>query len=423
MGLAAVALFPVLVVGNIIYERRVSGPFDEAQDALGEFSGQVHESFEAVQLIKVYGAEERETARLADMANNIRDPRIRAVRVRGTFEACLEFLPAVTNIGLVVLGASRVQSGDVTLGALTGFIYMFTLLVFPLRLIGYALSELPYSYAGWAKVRETLDAPIEDDPVRSVLRAVAPDAVVLDNLTYTFPGEDHPAVNGASATIPAGSVAALVGSTGAGKSTLVDLIGGLIPATSGTVATPEGSQAIVFQEAFLFSGSVRDNVTAGAESFSDEDVWEALRLAKADTFIRDLPGGLDTLVGERGVTLSGGQRQRVALARALLRRPNLLLLDDTTSALDPATELAVLENLRTALADATVVMVASRPSTISLADTVLFVADGRIADHGTHRELYDRLPAYRDLVDAFETDRSEYPNATSRTAATVSGGA
>ncbi len=413
MGLAAVALFPILVIGNVVYEKRVSGPFDEAQDALGEFSGQVHESFEAVQLVKVYGAEERETTRLAALANDIRDPRIRAVRVRGTFEAALEFLPSVTNIGLVVLGASRVQSGDVTLGELSGFIYMFTLLVFPLRLIGYALSELPYSYAGWAKVRDTLDAPIEADPARSVQRTVAPNAVVLTDVTYVFPTEDQPAVNGATATIAAGTVAALVGSTGAGKSTLVDLIGGLLPATSGTVATIAGSQAIVFQEAFLFGGSVRENVTAGSESFSDADVWEALRLALADGFVRDLPAGLDTLVGERGITLSGGQRQRVALARALIRRPNLLLLDDTTSALDPATELAVLDNLRTALAEATVVMVASRPSTISLADTVLFVADGRIADHGTHRELYDRLPAYQELVDAFEADRADQPLATS----------
>ncbi|HUF96991.1 MAG TPA: ABC transporter ATP-binding protein [Ilumatobacter sp.] len=412
MGLVAVALFPVLVVGNIIYERKVSKPFDEAQDALGEFSGQVHESFEAVQLVKVYGAEGRETERLAELANAIRDPRIRAVRIRGTFEACLEFLPSFTNIGLVVLGASRVESGQVSVGELGGFIFMFTLLVFPLRLIGYALSELPYSYAGWAKVRETLDAPIEADPAASLLRSTAPDAVVLDNVSFVFPGEDHPAVNGATATIEAGTVAALVGSTGSGKSTLVDLIGGLIPATSGTIAVPDGTQAIVFQEAFLFGGSVRENIVAGSESFSDDDVWEALRLAQADTFVRELPGHLDTLVGERGITLSGGQRQRVALARALIRRPHLLLLDDTTSALDPATEMAVLDNLRNALTDSTVVMVASRPSTISLADTVLFVADGSITDHGTHRELYERLPAYRDLVDAFETDRSANPNAS-----------
>src|SRR5690606_5244868 len=137
----------------------------------------------------------------------------------------------------------------------------------------------------------------------------------------------------------------------------------------------------------------------------DDAVWEALRLASGDEFVRNLPDGLDTLVGERGVTLSGGQRQRVALARALVRRPSVLVLDDTTSALDPGTELVVLDNLRGGLAGTSVVIVASRPSTVALADDVLYMANGRIVDHGTHDELMQRVPDYRTLVEAFETDR------------------
>jgi ABC-type multidrug transport system fused ATPase/permease subunit len=163
----------------------------------------------------------------------------------------------------------------------------------------------------------------------------------------------------------------------------------------------------VFQEAFLFGGTVRDNVIVGLSDEPDDDlVWEALGWACADDFVRDLPDGLDTTVGERGVTLSGGQRQRIALARALVRRPTLLLLDDTTSALDPATELAVLDNLRDALARTTVVMVASRPSTVALADEVLYVDQGRIVDHGTHDRLMRDVPAYRELIEAFEADRA-----------------
>ena len=140
-------------------------------------------------------------------------------------------------------------------------------------------------------------------------------------------------------------------------------------------------------------------------TFDDEHTWTALRLARADDFVADLPDGLDTVVGERGVSLSGGQRQRVALARALVREPSLLLLDDTTSALDPATERAVLGNLRGALANTTVLMVASRPSTIALADDVVYVERGTVVDHGTHAELMTRSPAYRQLVEAFEADR------------------
>jgi ABC-type multidrug transport system fused ATPase/permease subunit len=281
---------------------------------------------------------------------------------------------------------------------------MFTLLVFPLRLIAYALSELPQSYAGFRRVRSTLDDPIEPDPTGSLGVAAEPAAVTLTDVGFTYPTERVPTIDHAEATIRAGQVTAVVGPTGAGKSTLVDLIAGIVPATRGNVGVPAGERAVVFQEAFLFGGTVRDNIVLGLDA-TDEQVWEALHLARGDDFVHGLPDGLDTLVGERGVTLSGGQRQRVALARALIRKPSLLLLDDTTSALDPATELAVLENLRGGLAGTTVVIVASRPSTVALADDVLYVADGRVVDHGTHNELMQRVPDYRTLVEAFEADR------------------
>jgi ATP-binding cassette, subfamily B, bacterial len=410
MGTVAVAVFPVLIVVNVMYQHRVDRHFDEAQQALGDFSGAVHESFEAVQLVKAYGAGQRETDRLSSMAARIRDSRVHAVHLRGTFEALLETIPSLTNIGIVVLGAARVRSGDVTVGELSSFIYMFTLLVFPLRIIGYALSELPHSYAGYHRVKRTIDEPLDPDPTTAIAIATGPYAVELRDVSFTYPGETVPVVDRAAAQIPYASVTAIVGATGAGKTTLVDLIAGLLPASSGQVALAPGERAAVFQEAFLFGGSVRDNVVVGLDPddprADDEHVWEALGWACADGFVRDLPDGLDTMVGERGVTLSGGQRQRIALARALIRRPTLLLLDDTTSALDPATELAVLANLRAALADTTVVMIASRPSTVSLADDVLFVDRGRIIDHGTHDRLMHDVGPYRDLIEAFEADRA-----------------
>jgi ABC-type multidrug transport system fused ATPase/permease subunit len=405
LGLVAVAVFPLLMILNVVYQKRVDQYYDGAQQALGEFSGAVHESFEGVQLVKAYGAEERETERLSAMAGAIRDQRIHAVHLRGTFEALLEVIPSLTNIMIVVLGAVRVDSGAVTIGELSGFIYMFTLLVFPLRLIGYALSELPHSSAGYRRVKGTIDEPLDADPERSIRPAMPPTAVVLDDVSYTFADTSEPAIEEAAVKIPAGSITAFVGSTGSGKTTLVELIAGLVSPTRGSVALAEGERAIVFQEPFLFGGTVGDNVRVGLD-LSDDEVWDALRMASAFDFVAELPDQLDTLVGERGVTLSGGQRQRVALARALARKPSILLLDDTTSALDPATEMAVLGNLRTGLADSTVVMVASRPSTIALADEVLFVEDGRITAHGTHDELMDEVTAYRELVEAFETDRA-----------------
>ena len=389
LGAVAIAVFPLLLVTNVVYQRRVDRHFDAAQAELGRLSASVHESFEGVQLVKAYGAEQRETERLSEIAGRVRDSRVRAVHLRGTFDAVLDVLPSLANVAIVVVGAYRVNSGELTVGELTSFIYLFTLLVFPLRLIGYVLSSMPFSLAGWTRVREVLDEPIDADPLDAVGRAPAGVGLRLDDVSFTFTGESTPAVDDVSLTVPTGRIVAVVGPTGAGKSTLVELAGGLVAPDRGTVATSAGARSLVFQEAFLFAGTIGDNVAMDGE-FTDEQTWEALRLARAAGFVADLPDGLDTVVGERGVSLSGGQRQRVALARALVRQPSLLLLDDTTSALDPATERAVLANLRGALAGTTVLMVASRPSTIALADDVIYVERGTVVDHGTHGELMSR---------------------------------
>ena len=408
MGLFAVAVFPILIGLNVVYQKRVDTYYDAAQNHLGDLSARVHESFDGVQLVKAYGAEQRETERLSEIAARLRAARIDAVRLRGTFEALLDVVPSLTNVGLVLLGAFRVRSGDLTIGELSSFVYLFTLLVFPLRLIGYALSELPHSLAGWRRVREVLDEPIEPDPLASVTAAAPGRGLQLVDLGYTFPGEGRPALDDVSLDVAAGRIVAVVGPTGSGKTTLVEIVGGMVAPTTGHVAVGPGERAVVFQEAFLFSGTIRHNVVLG-EPIDDEQVWEALRLARADDFVADTAHGLDTVVGERGVSLSGGQRQRVALARALVRRPGLLLLDDTTSALDPATEAAVLTNLRRSFAGTTVLMVASRPSTIALADEVVYLAGGQVVDHGPHRDLMARSPGYRALVEAFETDRAAEP--------------
>ena len=361
MGTVAVAVFPLLVGLNVVYQKRVDIYYSTAQEHLGALSAGVHESFDGVQLVKAYGAESRETERLAEIAGDLRTARVGAVGLRGTFEALLDVLPSLANVGLVVLGASQVQHGNLTIGELTSFIYLFTLLVFPLRLIGYALSELPHSLAGWRRVRDVLDEPIEPDPRTSIGVAPAGVGIALRGVGYTFAGDSRAALRDVTLDVGHGRVVAVVGPTGAGKTTLIEVVGGLLAPDEGSVEVAPGARAVVFQEAFLFAGTIRHNLVLadGTDDVTaDAELWEALRLARADAFVADTPHGLDTVVGERGVSLSGGQRQRIALARALLRRPTVLLLDDTTSALDPATEAAVLGNLRHALSDTTVLMVA-----------------------------------------------------------------
>jgi len=411
LGLVAVVVFPLLVGTNVVYERSVTAHFTRAQEQLGEFSAGVHESFEGVQLVKSYGAEERETERLSGLADRVRVSRFQAIRLRSWFEALLDVIPSLTNIGLVVIGAVRVRSGDVTVGEFSSVIFLFTLLVFPLRLIGYALSELPRSLAAWRRIRAVVDEAVEPDPAESIGVARPGLGVELDGVRFVHEGDGPPTLRDVDLYLPAGSVTALVGPTGSGKSTLALLVAGLLAPSAGEIRLAPGTRSVVFQEAFLFSGTVRENLSIGGH-YTDEQLWEALRMAAAVDFVERLPLQLDTVVGERGVSLSGGQRQRLALARALARRPDVLVLDDTTSALDPATEATVLANLRTGLSEATVLMVASRPSTIALADDVVFVVAGRVTAHGTHEALMRTTSSYRELVEAFESDRSEPVAAT-----------
>jgi ABC-type multidrug transport system fused ATPase/permease subunit len=403
LGLFAVGVFPILIALNLSYQHRVDRYFTAAQDHLGELSAAVHESFEGVHVVKAFGAEARETSRLAAIASELRGARTSAVLLRASFESVLDAIPALANVGLVVLGALRIRSGDLTIGALASMIYMFTLLVFPLRLIGFALSALPHSLAGWGRVRSVLDEPVHADPALTVVASAPETGVAFSRVGYSFE-VDRPVLTDVSLHVDKGTTVAIVGTTGSGKTTILRLAAGLLPASSGSVAACAGMRAIVLQEAFLLSDSLRENIAFGAV-YDDEQILRALACAEGRDFVEDLPNGLDTEVGERGVSLSGGQRQRVALARALVRQPALLLLDDTTSALDPATEARVVANLREVLHDSTVLMVASRPSTIALADRVVFLHEGSIAAAGSHTELMESNATYRSLMEAFEVDR------------------
>jgi ABC-type multidrug transport system fused ATPase/permease subunit len=395
LGAVAVVVLPVLVVMNVGYQNRVDRHFSRAQDEMGKLSEAALESFEGVTVVKAFGAEDRETVRLAEITGRLRDARVRAMRARATFEMMLDTVPSVANLVLLVVGAVRVRDGHITVGDLAASMYLFTLLVVPLRLIGYVFSELPHSYAGWRRVQEIL-AELRTAPHGTAVRA---DGVVLRHI----PEVD--VIRDATFTVPAGSMVALVGATGSGKTTLLEAIAGLVPVAAGSIALGPGRTAIVFQEAFLFSESVRHNLTFGSDT-SETLLHEALRVADA-TFLLELENGLDTALGERGVSLSGGQRQRLALARALVTRPSLLLLDDTTSALDPATEARVLANLSATDLVGTTVLVASRPSAISVADSVLFLSPERSVIQGTNESLVTTEPGYRALVEAFESARLE----------------
>ena len=403
LGLVAVVVFPILLLLNIGYQRRIDRYYNLAQKELGSLSEAVHESFDGVMVVKSFGAEKRETQRLADISSRLRDARIDAVGIRSTFEAMLDAIPNLLNIALIVLGSYRVKSGNMSVGELSSFIYLFSLLVFPLRIIGYLFSEIPHSVAGWRRINEVLDEKLLRDPAMDIRSAQHGVGIEIKDC-YFGHQDQSPILNNLNLKIDQGKTVALVGATGCGKTTLLHLISGLISPTSGDIAVQSGGVSLVFQEAFLFAESLRYNITLDAQ-ISTESVQRALEISQCNDFIIDLELGIDTTMGERGISLSGGQRQRVALARAIAQNRSVLLLDDTTSALDPNTEANVVTSLRQMSGHHTVVIVASRPSTIALADEVLFMDDGCIADRGSHDELLGRSPKYLELIKAFEHDR------------------
>ena len=404
LGLLAVTIIPLLFALNIGYQRRIDRHFDSAQKALGDLSEAVHESFDGVMVVKAFGAEDREHVRLGRISSKLKDARIKAVNARAIFEALVDGTPSLVNVALIAYGAARVRNGALSIGELSSFIYLFTLLVFPLRIIGYLLSEIPHSSSGFKRVREILDEPLETQPVINILPQSSNLAVQIVDASFSYAESDELIFSHVNFSIPAGSTVAVVGETGSGKSTLLKLIAGLIRTQHGSVHVAEGGSAIVFQEPFLFSGSLQFNLTLG-KSIHIPDIARALWASVSEEFVSDLENGIDTIVGERGISLSGGQRQRIALARAIASGRKVLLLDDTTSALDPATESLVIERLSSLSNTTTTIVVASRPTTVKIADHVLFVHQGKVHELATHQTLMNNNQAYANLMKSFEMDR------------------
>ena len=420
LSLVGFAIFPLIFVLNVVYQRRLSPLATRAQQLRAEVSGVAHESFDGALVVKTLGREPEETARFRAAADELRDAQIRVGYVRGMFDPVLEALPNLGVLAVLLVGASRIQSGSMDAGDLVQVAYLFVLLAFPVRAIGWVLGELPRSVVGWDRVSRVLEAT-GGLAYGSVGLADVDAPASLDVQGVDFSYDDAPVLHGVTFSVDAGRTIAVVGPTGSGKSTLTTLLVRLVDPSSGEVVLDgvdlravarggvAGAAAVVPQQTFLFDDTVRGNVTLGLD-VPDSAVLHALRVAQADRFVAALPDGLDTRIGERGMTLSGGQRQRLALARAIVRSPRLLVMHDATSSVDARVEAAILAGLRAngGAEDApTVVVVAYRKATIALADEVVYVEHGRVVDRGTHLELLARCSGYRSLITAYEREDAE----------------
>lgn len=416
--IATVALvsFPLLSVMSQVYTQRIEVPAARAQGYVGEVSAIAHESFDGVLVVKTLGREDAEVERLDASAERLREQRELVGRLRATFEPAIEALPNVGIVVLLALGAWLVSRGAITTGEVVQAATLFTLLAMPLRVVGFFFEEMPKSVVALDRVDRVLAAEPHHDVTadRAVSLPEGPLALELDRVSFGY-DDTAPVLSEVSFTVAAGETVAVVGSTGAGKSTLVDLVLALQQPHSGVVRLGgveldrvRGSElrattAVAFQEAYLFASTIAENIAVGRE-VTRAQIEEAAAIAQAAGFVDELAGGYDTVVGERGVTLSGGQRQRLALARAVVGRPRLLVLDDATSAVDPVVEQRILTALREQVA-ATVLVVAYRLSTIGLADRVVFLSGGQVAAVGTHDELV-AVPQYAALIRAYEEKAS-----------------
>ena len=410
-------IFPAIALLNLDYQRRLSPLAMRAQQLRAEVSEVAHESFDGALVIKTLGLEEAETARFRERAAELRDANIAVGRIRGLFDPLLEALPTLGVLAVLLVGSIRLESGGLQAGELVQVAYLFTLLAFPIRALGWVLAELPRSVAGWSRMRDVLDATGSMEYGTARLAGRGPARVEIEHVSYGCePGA--PVLKDVCFRVEPGRTVAIVGPTGSGKSTLTQLLVRLIDPDGGAIRIDgidlrelakgelSAAAALVPQQAFLFDDTVRGNITLGLP-IPDDEVWAALRLAQADEFVAALPGGLDTRVRERGATLSGGQRQRIALARALVRRPRLLILDDATSSVDPQVEQRILHGLREGTPDSTVIVVAYRMATIALADEVVYLEQGKVVAQGTHEELLAGCPGYRDLVTAYAREEAE----------------
>jgi ATP-binding cassette subfamily B protein len=421
LALVGLVVFPAVFALNAVYSQVMSPRMARAQQLRAEVSEIAHESFDAALVVKTLGRETDETARFGVKADELRDGLVAVGRVRGLFDPMMEALPNLGTLAVLLIGAERVAAGATQAGDLVSIAYLFTLLALPIRAIGWVLADLPRAMAGFDRVTPVLEATGETPHGPDAAPAGAGGAVVgVQGVDFRYDEQARPTLSGVTFTVAAGRTVAVVGPTGAGKSTLAGLLVRLVDPHDGSVLLDgvdlrslregEVSSQVAFvpQSTFLFDDTVRDNVTLGAD-FTDAQVHEALRTAAAEDFVDRLPEGLDTRVGERGASLSGGQRQRLALARAVVRAPRLLVLDDATSAVDPSVEARILDALRDSDRPATVVVVAYRQATIALADEVVWIERGRLVARGTHAELLAGVPGYGRLVQAYQTPDAVAP--------------
>jgi ATP-binding cassette subfamily B protein len=411
LALIVLIPLPLISLAGWAYSRRYHARTERLQERWGETATLVEETVSGIRVVKGLGAGGPLAAEFRSRSRSIVDRALDIARLDAVFMPTLEFLPMLGLIAVLWLGGRRVISGDLSLGSFVAFNAYIAMLVWPLRVLGQRVTTLQKAVGASARISEVLDAEprLRDPRHPEVLERPVRGDVRLTGVQFGHEG-GHPVLDGLDLHVAPGESVALVGSTGSGKSTVAGLLARLYDPDAGSVsldghdvrelriADVRGAVALVFEETFLFTDTVRENIRFARPDAHDEEVEQAAELAGAAAFIADLPDGYSTLLGERGFSLSGGQRQRVAIARAILADPAVLVLDDATSAVDATKEREIRAALTSVMSGRTTLVIAHRPATIALADRVAVLEGGRIVEQGTHGELLQRSARYRALL-------------------------
>lgn len=418
LALIALAPLPFLNVLATRFSRTIHPAVLAVQQEQAQLATVVEESVSGVRVIKGFGAHAVTAARLRKEADDIRAVSLDAARVRSAFLPALDLLPNLGLLAVLAVGGHRVLNGDMTRGQMLEFMQYIGLLIFPLRNLGMTVAFGQRAAAALLRVNEVLSRvpEVQDAPQpRALPGGDRKGAVEFDHVDFAY-HEQAPVLRDFHLRIPAGASVAVVGGTGSGKSTLARLLirfydveGGAIrldgiDVRDLTLADLRREVAVVFEDTFLFHDTVAANIAFSRPDAPRHDIESAARLAGAHDFVLELPDGYETVIGERGYSLSGGQRQRVALARAIVADPRVLILDDATSAVDPSKEHEIREAMRTVMQGRTTIVIAHRPGTIALADTVVLLDDGTVAATGTHEHLLATDERYRAVLAALAED-------------------
>ncbi len=413
VGLSIILVIAMPVAGVVLglLVSRMVPAFRLMQERIDQVNRVLREQITGIRVVRAFVREPEETARFARANEDLTEVSLRAGRLMSSMFPTVNLLINASSVGVLWLGASRVNSGEIQVGTLIAYLTYLVQILMSVVMATFMISMIPRASVSADRIQEVLDTdPSVVPPENPVREVVTHGALEFRDVGFHYPGAEHAVLSGVSFATAPGQTTAIVGSTGAGKTTLVNLILRLFDSTEGTVAVggvdihdldPDvlwSTIGLVPQRPYLFSGTVASNLAFGKPDATEEEMWGALEVAQAADFVRAMPGGLDARIEQGGTNVSGGQRQRLSIARALIRRPDIYVFDDSFSALDLATDARLRAALGPYTKDAAVIIVAQRVSTISTADNILVLEDGLVIGRGTHDELMRDCPTYAEIV-------------------------